>query len=135
MKKPLIIRLMEYIKTRFNIQTYILEYVFVAIILIAVALFSGKGGIEWVGVLAVFLTFGHASIAERLREREELKHIQKDSIEVHCYYKLPYYFYAKEACWLIYFVWLGAYSALAGVGLFLIYTPWRKYYRKWHPIK
>ncbi len=134
MKKPLIIRWMEWVKNKFHIQTYIIEYIFVAGILVAVAILSHKGWIEWIGVFAVFLTFGHASIAERLREREELRHIKKSAIEVHCYYKLPYYFYAKEILWFVYFVLLGAYSALAGVVIFLLYTPWRRYYRKHHPI-
>ncbi|MEI8224186.1 MAG: hypothetical protein WCG20_03635 [bacterium] len=135
MKKPIIIRGVEAIKKNLNIQTYFIEYAFVAIILIAVAIGSGKGWIEWIGVAAVFLTFGHASIAERLREREALRHLKRSPIEVACYWKLPYYFYAKELLWLLYFVCIGAWSALAGVFVFLAYTPWRSYYRKWHPIR
>jgi len=134
MKKPMIIRFIEMIKKTFHVQTYVIEYVFVASILITVAVVARKGWIEWIGIVAVFLTFGHASIAERLREREELRQIKKTPIEVHCYYKLPYYFYAKEILWFIYFVLLGAWSALAGVILFLFYTPWRNFYRKHHPI-
>ena len=135
MKKPLLIKLVEWIKKTFHVQTYVIEYVFVAAILIAVALVTRKGWIEWIGIVAVFLTFGHASIAERLREREELRQIKKSPVEVHCYYKLPYYFYAKETLWFVYFILLGAYSALAGVIIFLLYTPWRNYYRKHHQIK
>jgi hypothetical protein len=135
MKKPLLIKTIESIKKNLNINTYIIEYFFVAFVLISVAIISNKGGIEWVGVAAVFLTFGHASIAERLREREEIRKMKKDPVEVNCYYKLPYYFYLKEICWFIYFIYLGAYSALCGVILFLAYDPWRKYYRKYHPIK
>ncbi len=134
MKKPILIRLIEKIKKALNIQTYIIEYAFVATILIIVAIVTKKGFIEWIGIAAVFLTFCHASIAERLREREELRQIKKSPVEVHCYYKLPYYFYAKEVLWFVYFVLLGAYSALAGVIIFLLYTPWRNYYRKYHPI-
>ena len=134
MKKPIIIRGVESIKKNLKVQTYFIEYVFVAVILIAVAIGSGKGLIEWIGVAAVFLTFGHASIAERLREWEALRHLKRSPIEVACYWKLPYYFYAKELLWLVYFVCIGAWSALAGVFVFLAYTPWRSYYRKWHPI-
>jgi hypothetical protein len=72
MKKPIIIRTIETIKKKLSVQTYVIEYFFVATFLITVALIAKKGWIEWIGVGAVFLTFGHASIAERLREREEL---------------------------------------------------------------
>ena len=133
-KKPWLIRLVERIKKAFGIRTYVIEYVFVGVILVAVAIISKKGPVEWIGVLAVFLTFGHASIAERLREREELRQARQVPVEVECYKKLPYYFYAKESLWFIYFVLLGAWSALAGTLLFLVYTPWRNYYRKWHPV-
>ena len=135
--KPWLIRLVEWIKTSFGVRTYVIEYVVVGGILVAVALISRKGPIEWIGVLAVFLTFGHASIAERLREREGLRHLKVGigQVEVLCYSKLPYYFYAKESLWFVYFVLLGAWSALAGTLLFLAYTPWRNYYRTWHPIQ
>lgn len=135
MKKPLLIRFVEWMKVKFKIQTYIIEYIVVSVVLITTAIISEKGLVEWIGVAAVFLTFGHASIAERLREREELRHLKRSPVEVHCYWKLSYYFYAKETLWFVYFILLGAWSALAGVVLFLLYTPWRKYYRKWHPIK
>ena len=133
-KKPVLIRAVEFIKTTLGIRTYVIEYAVIAIVLITVAIVSKKGWVEWLGVLAVFLTFGHASIAERLREREALRHQARSDIEVACYWKLPYYFYAKELVWLVYFILIGASSAIAGVVVFLIYTPWRSYYRKWHPV-
>lgn len=135
MKKPLLIRFVEWIKRTCKVQTYVIEYVVVSIVLVATAIISKKGLVEWIGVAAVFLTFGHASIAERLREREALRHLARSPVEVHCYWKLPYYFYAKETLWFAYFILIGAWSALAGVVLFLAYSPWRTYYRKWHPVK
>ncbi len=135
MKKPILIRFIEWLKKKLGVRTHVIEYIFVAIPLIVVAVVTKKGFIEWIGIAAVFLTFGHASVAERLREREELRHLKRSPVEVHCYWKLPYYFYAKEILWFVYFILLGAWSALAGVILFLLYTPWRKYYRKWHPVK
>lgn len=135
MKKPLLIRFIEWIKAAFHVRTYVIEYVLVGIVLVFVSVLSRRGWIEWIGVLAVFLTFSHASIAERLHEREALRHQKRSPVEVHCYWKLPYYFYAKEILWFVYFVLLGAWSALAGVILFLLYTPWRRYYRKHHPIQ
>lgn len=133
-KKPLLIRFVEWIKRRFNVQTYVIEYLVVSVVLVATAIISKKGFVEWIGVVAVFLTFGHASIAERLREREALRHLTRSPIEVNCYWKLSYYFYAKEILWFAYFILIGAWSALAGVVLFLAYSPWRAYYRKWHPV-
>jgi hypothetical protein len=133
-KKPLLIRAIEYIKLKTGVRTHVIEYAVIAIVLVTVAIISKKGWVEWLGVLAVFLTFGHASIAERLREREALRHQARSPIEVSCYWKLPYYFYAKELVWLAYFILIGAWSAIAGVMVFLVYTPWRSYYRKWHPV-
>lgn len=133
-KKPLLIRAVEYIKRTLGVRTYVIEYALIALVLVTVAVVSKKGWVEWLGVLAVFLTFGHASIAERLREREALRHQSRSPIEVACYWKLPYYFYAKEIVWLLYFILIGAWSAIAGVVVFLVYTPWRSYYRKWHPV-
>ena len=67
-RKPALIRGVEWLKNRLGLRTYTVEYVVVGAVLIAVALVSRKGPVEWIGVVAVFLTFGHASIAERLRE-------------------------------------------------------------------
>ncbi len=113
--------------------------IIVGIILIAAALITKKGRIERVGVVAVFLTFGHSVIADRLEEAERLR--QRDDDEknekyrVQCYYKLQRYYYGKELCRTIYFITLGARSALVGVVIFLLYTPRRRLYRKHHPLK
>jgi len=130
-----IVSLVQKIKHVFHIKTWIIEYVLVGIILIAVALISHKGWIEWIGVLAVFLNFGYVQIADRMEEKEAQKfHINKKA-DIECYWKLKYYFYGKEILWFAYFLLLGAYSALAGVILFLLYPWWRKVYRKHHPLK
>lgn len=124
-----------WVKKTFHVQTYIVEYVFVGAVLVIIAIVSHKGLVEWLGVVAVFLTFGHASIAERLQEREAKRYHIDRKVEVECYWKLNYYFYAKEFCWLVYFYLLGAWSALAGVFIFLLYPLWRKTWRKYQPIK
>ncbi len=118
----------------FGCKTYHIEGAFVLITLIAVAEYSGKGLVEYVGVAAVFFTFMHATIAEYMREAEALREKETNQIITACHKKLPYYFYAKEICWLIYFIWLGAYSALVGVAVFLLYQPWRRLWRKYHPM-
>lgn len=129
-----IVRIVEWLKKVFHVQTYVIEFFFVGIILVVVAIISGKGIVEWIGVVAVMLNFGHASIADRLEEKEAVRfHVNKKS-DVECYWKLKYYFIAKELCWLAYFLILGAYSALVGVGIFLLYPWWRKIWRKYHPV-
>jgi hypothetical protein len=99
------------------------------------ALISAKGWVEWIGVFAVFLNFGHVSVADRLAESQSHKVSQGNKADIECYYKLQYYYYGKELLWLIYFVTLGAWSALIGVILFLLYTPWRRLWRKYHPLE
>ncbi len=118
------------LKKIFHVKTYIIEYVFVGIILSTIALISGKGIVEWVGVLAVLINFGHTQIADRLKEKEEKRFHNNEVVSVDCYWKLNYYFYAKELCWFLYFFLIGAWSALAGVFIFLLYPLWRKTWRK-----
>lgn len=115
-----------------HLKTYQLEQLFVGLVLIVAALITQRGLIEWVGVIAVFLNFGHVSVADRLREAEEKRRERSEPVMVECYHKLDYYYFSKEIFWLLYFVLLGAWSALVGVGLFLCYGPWRKIYRKYH---
>ena len=50
--------------------------------------------------------------------------------DVNCYWKLNYYFWAKEIVWVILFIKLHSYAALCGCFLFGAYPFWRKYYRK-----
>jgi hypothetical protein len=116
----------------FHLKTYHLEQVFVAIILIITALITQRGLVEWVGVIAVFLNFGHVTVAERLREAEAMRHARNEPVVVDCYKKLDYYYFGKELFWLVYFIMLGAWSALVGIGIFLLYRPWREMYRKYH---
>jgi hypothetical protein len=126
------------IKKTVHLRTYVIEQIIVASALIITALVTKKALIEWIGVIAVFLTFCYIQIADRMEEREAARQKQvwytKDALSVHCYYKLPRFYYGKEICWTIYFVYLGARSALVWVALFLIYTPRRRLYRKHHPI-
>ena len=127
-----LVKLVEWLKKLFGCKTYHIEGAFVILVLIAVALFNEKDWIEYFGIAAVFFTFMHATIAEYMREAEAGRTIS-NAVTVHCHSKLPYYFYAKEICWFIYFFLLGANSALVGVIIFLLYQPWRKLWRKYHP--
>jgi len=121
----------KFLNTFIKCRTYHIENFFVAVILILIALITKKGAVEWIGVIAVYLNFGYISIADRLREAEEIRIEKKELIIVECYKKLDYYYMSKEAFWLLYFILLGAYSALAGIIIFLCYRPWRMYYRKY----
>lgn len=115
----------------------------------------------YIGALAVLLTFGHVQIADRLAEAEQTRNDLEREVRalsqrfehaaeapplqeveqaeqrlvnhVECYRWLRRYLVAKELCWLSYFVMLSAWSALVGVGVFLLYPAWRHYYRKRRP--
>lgn len=112
-------------------KTWHVETAVVALILLAVNLLTHRlFSIELLAAAAVLLTFGHASIADRLQEREALR----EATEVECYRKMWYYFVGKEMLWLLYFFLSHAYSALVGVFVFLLYPVWRRMYRRYFPI-
>jgi hypothetical protein len=124
------IKIVRFIKQKtFLNKTWHIESLFVLFILSAVALISGKGKVEWIGVAAVFFTFMHASVAERLAEGEQKRMTDGENVYVECHHKLPVYFYIKEICWLTYFALIGAWSAIVGVFIFLAYPLWKKYWR------
>lgn len=106
-------------------RTWHVELAVVVAVLSAVALASGSARIQWVGVIAVALSFAHGQVAERLAEREAAR----ERPDVDCHRWALRYFVAKETCWCFYFVALGAWTALAGVALFLVYPVWRRWWR------
>jgi hypothetical protein len=128
-----LVRGMEFLRKTFHCSTYHIEGAIVLFTLVIVTFLADKSWIEYIGVAAVFFTFNHASVAEYMREAEARRAKNNSPILVECHHKLPYYFYAKEMCWFAYFFLLGAHSALAGVIIFLLYQPWRKLWRKYHP--
>lgn len=81
-------------------KTWHIENAVVATILLTVWAFTGHRVIELVGCVAVFCGFCHASIAERMREREAARAVPS----VACHHLATWFFVAKEACWLTYFV-------------------------------
>lgn len=118
-----------------TVKTYMIEDFFVICVLLAVAVISKNGYVEYLGVIAVFYTFKHAGIANRMEEAEEQRSLNNEPITVECYQKQTKFFYIKEILWLGYFIWLGAWSALVGVCMFLFYPVWRKTWRKYNPLK
>src|SRR3990167_10232473 len=121
-KYPLI-SLVEKLKKLTNAQTYQIEVSFVALALLVVWFLAGRTLIEAIGAFAVLMTFQHASVANRLEEKQAQKAKETGKAEVACYRKLGHYFLAKETTWLIYFIALHAWSALVGVFIFLFYYP------------
>lgn len=99
----------------------------VGLILLSVNLLTHKFfTIEVLAAIAVLFTFGHAQIADRMAEQEDLR----DKPSVDCYKKLWYYFVGKEIFWCLYFFLNHSYSALVGVFVFLFYPIWRGIYRR-----
>lgn len=111
-------------------RTWHLEIAVVAAVLVVVALATGGGAIELIGAGAVTLSFAHAQVADRLAEREASR--ARPSVECHRW--ATRYLVGKEALWLAYFVAHHSWSALAGVILFLAYSPWRHWWRARHPL-
>lgn len=107
-------------------RTWMLELTVVALILGGVVALTRGGAVEAVGALAVVLSFAHVQVADRLAEREAAR----PAPETECHAWATRYLVAKETVWLIYFVALGAWSALAGVGIFLAYPLWRRAWRR-----
>lgn len=113
-----------------TLRTWHFENAFVALTLGSVVLATRGRWVEWVGAASVFCGFCHASIAERMREREAARPVPS----VECHRLSTWFFLAKEAGWLVYFVALHAYSALVGCGIFALYPVWRRVWRRWHPL-
>lgn len=137
------------------IRTWMVELAIVAVVLLTVSALTG-GGIELIGALAVIASFAHGQVADRLAEAEaqrrdraldRTRHIARikvnelldehhdQNVAVHCYRWAARYFTAKEALWFVYFVAHRSWSALAGVGLFLVYPIWRSWWRSRRPIR
>lgn len=113
-----------------KVKTWIYEAIVVGMVLLSVWFFTGHKIIEFIGSLAVFITFLHAQISDRLQERQAIQ----EKPDVECHWKLNYYFISKEILWILFFSLTGAYSAITGAILFCLYPLWRKYYRKLKPI-
>lgn len=112
-------------------RTWHIETAVVTIVLVAVALLSGGKVVDWIVSAAVLCTFGHASVSDRLAEREAAKPVA----DVDCSKWATRYWVAKELLWLASFIALKSWPALASCILFLVYPFWRKAFRSIHPIR
>ena len=109
----------------FNAYTWQIEAAVVGAVLLAVIALSGGRWVEYLGAAAVFFTFMHAQVADRMAEQQAAL----PQPTVHCWRWAQRYFFIKEFLWFGYFFLLYAWSALAGVALFLLYPVWRRYYK------
>lgn len=110
-------------------RTWQIELAVVASILLAVFVLAGKSSVELIGSLAVLFTFATAQVATRFSEAVAEYEVKHGVTIVTCHAWYNRYFLAKEFLWLLYFVLLGAWSALVGVFVFLVYPAWRTWYR------
>lgn len=133
----ILVGIVERIKSFTGLHTYQIEFLVVGTSLLSVIILRHDSWVEYIGAGAVFFSFAHAKVANRLAEREEYrkKNDGHDSVVLPYYYKTKKYFYLKEILWFVYFILLGAYSALVGCIIFLLYEPWRNLWRKYHPLE
>jgi hypothetical protein len=113
-----------------TIRTWMAEAAVVAGVLALTCLALHRGPVEWLGSTAVFASFLHAQVADRMRERQAAS--ARPSVP--CHARSTHYFVIKECLWCGYFSAIGAWSALVGVALFLAYPLWRAWWRRAHPM-
>lgn len=133
-----LVSIVDHLKKLFHCRTWHVEAAFIFAALSSVALLrlllTHQGYVEWLGVLAVHWTARHASVANRLEEKERRRAEKAGGAEVECYQELDRYYLKKEITWCLYFSLVGAYAGLVGVAIFLCYPWWRKTWRAYHPI-
>ena len=106
-------------------KTWHKEIIFVSLIMLFLWIFNNKSTIELFGSIAVVLTFCHLQVSIRLEEKNKAS---PNKYHLECGRWQTYYLVLKEMMWCLYFVGLGAWSALVGVSIFLFYPTWRKYH-------
>lgn len=110
--------------------TWHYESVIVGAILLGVALYTSPDPnldlkqflIIWLSAFAVFGSFMHAKVGYRMSEAMEAS----DAPDVSCYEWSGRYWVFKELLWLGVFLLSGAYPAIVGTILFILYPAWRK---------
>lgn len=81
--------------------------------------------IIWISAAAVVGSFLHAQVGAHMSE--DMREAPVPLTE--CCYKLDTYWVYKEVLWFIVFIASGAYPAIAGNIIFLLYPVWRKIYK------
>jgi hypothetical protein len=120
---------LEVPQKRFGVKTWMIEALVVFLVLALVLILTGSPKIEGIGAAAVLATFLHAQVGFRLQEAEE----RRIETSVECFRWQQRYFVMKEALWFGYFASRGAWSALVGVVVFLLYPIWRQIHLRRRP--
>lgn len=114
--------------------TWQFEAAFVALVLATVAFLttewprSGSFNdlrpalINWISAAAVLGSFLQANVGFRMAEAQEAS----DSPSVHCHAWSGRYWIIKELLWFLVFLLSGAYAAIAGNALFILWPAWRR---------
>ncbi|MFN8306238.1 MAG: hypothetical protein U0T79_05655 [Ferruginibacter sp.] len=105
-------------------RTWMIESLVVAVLLAATVLLKPFQWQELICGMAVLVTFMHAQVADRMQEKQA----QQAKPDVHCYKWTARYFLLKESLWILFFVSIRSYAALAGSIVFFLYPFWRKLY-------
>ena len=112
-------------KGRLRVWHY--ETLAVMVLVAAVVVLSGDDPTEWVGFAALTLAHGRNSVMFRFSEAQR-RASQLDPHHVQCWAWAGRYFLLAECFWAAYFILHRSWAALAGVGIFLGYGQWRKWY-------
>jgi hypothetical protein len=78
--------------------------------------------IIWLSAFAVLGTFLHAKVGYRMAEALQAQ----DAPDTSCYDYSARYWLWKEILWLAVFILSGAYPAITGVIIFILYPAWRE---------
>ena len=111
--------------SKIKVKTWVIESFTVMMILLVIIAVKKFLFAEIICGVAVWVTFMHGQVADRMQEKQSV--MQKP--DVHCYKWSTRYFLIKESLWIIFFILIKSYAALAGSVLFFSYPFWRKFYR------
>ncbi|KND49196.1 MAG: hypothetical protein AB203_02250 [Parcubacteria bacterium C7867-008] len=137
--RPLLVGPARFLANPKRTKTWQVEAAFVAAVLLVVSAlttppipstFSDLEAIKafliiWLSAAAVFGSFLHAQVGTYMAE--DMSSTEKPLTE--CYHKLGQYWVYKELFWFLVFLLSGAYPAIAGNVIFLVYPAWRKIYK------
>ena len=115
-----------------KITVYHKETAFIILILVVPLMFAGSvRTTEWIATLAVFFTFLHAQMGNRMQEAEAVQ----DKPAVKNAGRIVFYQILKEGLWVVVSVMTQTWAAWLGAFVFLCHPFWRRYYRRRHPLK
>ncbi len=96
------------------IKTWHIEITVIALVLAVINLLFANNLVNWITTVAILLSFNHGQIGDRLQEQQTVMTVKT----VECYHKLNKLFGAKEIVWIVAFLLMKNYVAIAGSFLF-----------------